>query len=123
MKLGQLLNSVEALQRLGQMKMPAKAAYGVARNLRMIDVELELFNEARKQLVERYQCINEETNAIEIKDQAGLDREYRELVETEIDYQPHTIRLELLDSVELTPSDLAILFWLIEAGDQKERQV
>lgn len=117
MKLSELVNSVEALQRLGQTKMAAKVAYAVAKNLRMIDAELEVFNETRSGLLERYRTLNEETKAYEIKDQAGLDREYKELLGTETGFTPLRIRLDTLGEVDVTPSDMATLMWLIIEDD------
>lgn len=114
MKLRELVDSLEALQRLSQTKMTAKLAYVISKNLRMVNVEMDAFNAARKGLLERYGTLKPDGLSYDIHDQPGLDREYKELLDIEIEFKPHLIKLDTLDGLELTPGDLAVLFWMIE---------
>ena len=52
--LSQLIDSVSVMQELAKKPMKTKAAFQVARLLREVEKEYTLFQEARKNLIEKY---------------------------------------------------------------------
>jgi hypothetical protein len=115
MKLIDLINAQPTLARLANERMPAKLAYAIAKNLRMVNQELGDYDKARLALLDVFGKLNPETKQYDIppekKDQA--DAEYAELVQTEVKFSPHQINVETLGDLFVTPGELAVLYWMI----------
>ena len=111
-KLSQLVSAAPALQELGSIKLKAKQAYGLAKNLRHIQAELDLLNQTRDKLIkEKYGALNEDGHYQVPNDkiQAFID-EMNELQDSTIQLDIHAIQLD--DSFELSISSMAQLEWL-----------
>jgi hypothetical protein len=118
MKIVDLLNAQPVVQALTDRKMPAKLAYGLAKNFRMITQDLEDYDKARLKLLQDNWELDPETNKYKIpdEDQEKWKALHAELLEAETDYQPFKLDLALTESIEMTPGEFAAL-WFIFAND------
>jgi len=106
------------MQSLIERKMPAKLAYAIAKNFRLITSELEDYDKTRIKLLSDNWKIDEKTNRYDIPDneQVNWKRMHDNLIQTECEYQPYKIDLTLTEQVDWSPSELLSL-WFIFKGD------
>lgn len=121
MKVIDLVNAQPVLQNLVECKMPAKLAYAIAKNFRLIAPELEDYNKARIKLLSDNWELDEITNKYKIPDEEQLKWKamHDELLQTETGYQPYKINLVTAEEIEWTPAELLSL-WFIFEGDGSE---
>ena len=116
----QLLESVEALRVLNGQKLPVKISYKVAKNSRVINEGLKDYTETLKKLQEDHSEKDEddkpkvEGNRFVMKDQEDFNKAYEELLELEAELSVKPIKLDDLGTIELPPSVLMSLEWLIQ---------
>ena len=117
-KIADLLNSTETLQKLSQKDFKAKLAWQVARLLKNAEGEIQSFNETRMNLIKKYGSKDE--NGELVTDDKGncqiisdevetFTNELNELLNTEVDINANKIDIELLEELEFTPADMAVL--------------
>lgn len=105
--LGELVQAEEALQRLIEVKLPAKMAYQVAKLMRLVLAETQHFHKQREEAIRELGAANPD-NPNEIRVQPDRMAEFatrlNELyaVEARIDWTP----LSVADLPEITASDL-----------------
>lgn len=118
MKIIDLLNAQPIMQSLLERKMPARLAYGIAKNFRMIAVELEDYDKTRLKLLSDNWKINEGTGKYDIPDdeKEKWSKLHDDLIQTECTYQPYKIDLALTEQMEWSPAELLVL-WFIFQGD------
>jgi len=118
MKVIDLLTAQPVLQNLVGRKMPARLAYAIAKNFRLIAHELEDYDKTRIKLLSDNWKLDERTTNFDIpdKDQAKWKSMHDELLQTESGYQPYKIDLAFAEQVEWTPAELLSL-WFIFDGD------
>lgn len=121
MKIIELLNAQPVIQGLMDRKMPAKLAYALAKNFRMIGQDLEDYDKARLKLLQDNWVLDPKTNRYDIPDddQKKWQDLHNELLEAEPGYQPYKIELALTESVEMTPGEFNSL-WFIFDGDGQD---
>jgi hypothetical protein len=69
MKIKDLLNAQPAMQQLINRKMPARLAYALAKNTRLINQELEVYDQARLRLLAENWTLDPKTNQYDIPEQ------------------------------------------------------
>jgi hypothetical protein len=118
MKIIDLINAQPVMQSLIERKMPAKLAYAIAKNVRLITSELEDYDKTRIKLLSDNWKFNEKTNKYDIPDadQPKWKKMHDDLVQMECGYQPYKIDLALTEQVEWSPAELLSL-WFIFQGD------
>lgn len=120
-----LVNSIENLNKLSQMKLPVKISYAIAKNISKVENELKIYNNQRQKLIEDYGEKNEdgktkvsEDNQITIAKDYLEDwiKEYNELLSLEIDIDIHKIKVEDLanSNCEISPADLILIDYMLE---------
>src|SRR4030067_2389985 len=114
MKIVDLLNAQPVVQALTDRRMPAKLAYGLAKNFRMISQDLEDYDKARISILQAHWKLDPKTNQYRIsdKDQEKWKALHTELIEAEAGYQPFKVDIALTESIEMTPGGL-IALWFI----------
>src|SRR5512136_1109055 len=114
-----LLNAQPVVKDLTDRKMPAKLAYGLAKNFRMITQDLEDYDKARLKLLEDNWELDPETNKFKIpdEDQKKWQDLHAELLQAEAGYQPYKIDLALTESIEMTPGELLALWFIFDNAD------
>lgn len=117
-KISELLNSTETLQKLSQKDFKAKLAWSVARLLKAADSEIQDFNKTRMNLIEKYgekdengELVTDEKGNCKIEDDmiAEFTSELNELINTEVEINANKIDIELLEDINFTPSDMTAL--------------
>ena len=125
-KLSDLVNSTETLQKLAQKDFKAKLAWSIARLLKAAEVEIQNFNDARVELIKKYG--EKDENGELISDEKGnckivenfvkeFNEELNELINSEVEINANKINIELLENIDFTPSEMAILEPFIEMDE------
>ncbi len=119
MKVVELLNAAPILQRLADQKMPAKLAYALAKNFRMVNQEIEDYDQARISILKANWKIDPGTNQYKVPedDQPKWKELHNELLLAEANFQPYLIEFSLAESIELTPGEVMALWFLFEAKE------
>lgn len=129
LKIGDLVNSTEALQKLSQKEMKAKLSWQVTRLLKAADKELQEFNETRMNLIKKYgekdengELITDDKGNCHILEASTIDfsNELNELVDTEVEISANKIRIDDLENIDFTPADMGILEVFIDFGEDKD---
>lgn len=103
-----------ALRKISQASLSAKAAFQIAKLLTIIDVELKNLDEIRYALFEKYSQhdesgkiqVDENNNIIVSKDNVeAFTKEFSELMATEVSFNFGSIDVELINGVNLTPTE------------------
>ena len=122
----QILNSTETLQKLSQKDFKAKLAWSIARLLKAAEAEIQSFNEARLNLIKKYgekddagELITDENGncKIEAGSTEKFSNELSELIKTEVEINANKIDINLLEDIDFTPSDMAILEPFVDMGE------
>ena len=117
-KISELLNSTETLQKLSQKDFKAKLAWSIARLLKAAEAEIQSFNDTRMNLIKKYgekdengELITDESGNCKIQadDVDIFGKELNELVESEVEINANKIKMNLLEDIDFTPSDMAVL--------------
>ena len=125
-KLSDLVNSTETLQKLAQKDFKAKLAWTIARLLKAADAEIQGFQETRMELIKKYgekdengELITDENGNCKISPEttSNFNVEFNDLINSEIEINANKIRIELLEDVDFTPSEMAILEPFIETDE------
>ena len=111
--LNDILNSQQALQKIAKMNMRAKTAFKIARIIRAIEGEIENFNKARQNLLNKYGekdnngnlVVNKDGNYTLIPDKINdYNNEIQELLITNIQLNIEPIEADELEQLEFTPT-------------------
>ena len=126
-KLSDLVNSVETLQKLAQKDFKAKLAWSIARLLKSAETEIQSFNEARLNLIKKYgekdengELITDDKGNCKISTESvnNFTDELNELMNTEVEINANKIDMVLLEDIEFTPSDMAVLEPYVNMDDE-----
>ena len=118
-----MLNSMEPLKKLSTYQLKTKIAYQIARLMREINKEYELFQKTRQNLAIKYAEKNEKNEIIidengnyKIKnDKINIcNKEITELINTKIALNVEPINLEDIENTECTPTEIFALMPLIQ---------
>lgn len=125
-KMSELLNSTETLQSLAQKSLKAKLAFQVGRMLKAADKEIQDFNETRMKVITKYgekdengELITDENNNCKIdpNSAAAFNTEFNELLNSEIEINANKIKVEDLENLDFTPSEMINLEPFIEMDE------
>lgn len=120
-----IVNDANFLGTLTNKQLPIKVSYAVAKNVSKIEKELEIYNKERQKLVDKY-CIKDEkgNNKIDENNQLKIANEnlddwnksINELLDIEIEIDIHKFNInDLLNSnLDMTPSELMLIDYMIE---------
>ena len=127
-KISDLLNSTEVLQKLAGTELKAKLAWQVGRLLKAADKEIQEFNETRMNLIKKYgekdesgelvtdeggNCKIVESNVVEFQN------ELNELINTEIEINANPLKIESLEDLDFTPAEMSNLEPYIDFGENE----
>lgn len=125
-KIANLLNSTDTLQKLSQKDFKAKLAWSIARLLKAAEVEMQGFNEARMTLIKKYgekdengELITDDSGNCKIQNETlqEFTDELSELISSEVEINANKIPINLLEDVDFTPGEMAVLEPFIEVGE------
>lgn len=117
-----LINSVGVLSKLNNSELAVKTSYKLSKNIKTLDKEIVLFNEEKQKLINKYAVKNEkgenkiENGNFEIADRENFNKEYRELLDIEVDVKIEKINIDELAKSDLTitPGELSLIDYLIK---------
>ena len=126
-KIDTLLNNTELLQKLAGTKLKAKLAWSISRLLKAAEAEIQSFNDTRMNLIKKYG--EKDSNGDLITDDKGnckiendstneFSKELNELIDTTIEINANKIKMELLEDLDFTPSDMAVLEPFVEFDEE-----
>jgi len=122
-KLGTLVEATQALNELGTAKLPAKAAYRVAKAIEKIGGHVKTFESVRAETIKRYGEEQENGNFMVPQDkvQAFMD-ELNPLIDEDIELDIHPIDVEMLgDELMMSPASMFQLSFLWETGASQDK--
>lgn len=126
-KIMDLVNGTSALQKLAEAQLKAKLAWQVARILKAAEVEIQSFNETRMKLINEYGEKNESGELITddngnckiIPDRLiDFNKELNDLISNEVEINAHKIKMDDLENVNFTPSEITLLEPFIEIDEE-----
>jgi hypothetical protein len=119
LKLGALVSAQPALDDLASKQLVAKTAFRIARNLRIIAGERELYEQQRIALAKKYGTLDAEHSQYRFANGNGekFIEELNALMNTEVENGIMPIPLSDLADVKMSAGDMAMLDWLIEDAD------
>lgn len=119
-----LVNNVDKLNALSGAKLKARTAFQVGKLLREIEKEVQTFEKARADAVQKYGTFNDdgtvktdENNQILFKDDDAMKAfvdEVTELLNTTVTLNAEKIRLDDIENVDFTPGQILEMEKLIE---------
>jgi len=115
LKLGQIVQSTNALKELIATKLPIKISYQLNRLSREIDAELKIFEEKRIELIKEFGVKDEESGETKVSPEniAEFMKKFDELsaIEVNLNYADK-IKVEDLGDIKMEASN--IIDWLFE---------
>ena len=127
-KISDLLNSTEALQKLSKTDLKAKLAWQVSRLLKSADKEIQEFNETRMKLIQKYgekdensELVTDENGNCKITPDSieSFSNELNDLVISEVELNANKIRIDDLNEVNFTPAEMNVLETFIDFGEEE----
>lgn len=107
----EILNAVPALRVLKEQNFDGMTAFKIARMLREVNKEVELFEQERYKLIEKFCIRNENGNIIEDNGEVKIDPEHvedfnneiREMLSNEVEINAVPLSLNTLENLTITP--------------------
>ena len=122
-----VIDSVESLNQLSELKLPVKTAFRLAKITRKMNEVLETYNEVLTKIQQNHVDKDEDGNRktvddpndpnikrLVFSDPKAFAEAYGELLEIETEVDFNKLSVEDLGSIEVTPATLFSIDWLIE---------
>lgn len=113
-----ILEGQETLQKLSNSPLPGRTAFQIGRMLKKLETVLGTYNETRTKLIDKY-ANHKEDGTPEFNDKGEYQfsednikiyvKEINDLVSEEIELDVMPIRLEDIENITFTPSEMAML--------------
>lgn len=106
LKLGEIVNSVEALNELIKIKMPVKASYAITRTIKSLSSVLETYNEKRDELMKEFGTPVEGKDGnytFSKENSQKFTDEIKKLLEVEEDINIHKLKVEDFGDTKIEP--------------------
>lgn len=125
-KISNLLNSTEVLQKLSKTQLKAKTAWQVSKVLKLAEEEMQTFNDTRMEVLKKYaekdengELITDENNNCKIIPDkiSEFNDELTELLENNIELNVNKINIEDLNDIDFTPAEMNSLEAFIDFGE------
>lgn len=121
-KLQDIVENIEGLNDFSKMSLPAATAFKAARLLKRLNEEINIYQQTRTQVITKYAERNADgsfrqdgNNLIIPKDKIEVcNKELQDLLNTEIEVNIIPFKLEELQDLHFTPSQLLLLQNFIE---------
>lgn len=122
-----ILNGTEILQKLSSTGLKAKLAWQVSRLLKAVDTEVQEFNTTRMELIKKYGekdgqgelITDEKGNCKIITDNIDqFTSELNELVASEIEINANKLKMDDLENIDFTPSEMIALEPFIDMEEE-----
>lgn len=107
-----VVNSIEALREITNKDVPIKVGIALARNTKEVNEILEVFNKKKETVFDKYS--EGEKTITDEADIKGYNDEIGVLVSELIEINTTMIDIEALGDINIRPSSLLALDWMIE---------
>lgn len=111
--LNDIFNAVPALREISTKEFPGSITFKIARLIRELDKEIQLFEEERMKIANKYgekdengNLIPQENGTIKIPDDKvqECNEEFQALFSTQVEINANKLPVEIFDSIEMTPT-------------------
>lgn len=118
-----MLNSMEVLQKLSNKSLKTKVAFQLARIIREVNKEYELFQNSREKLIVKYAeqdengqpKVNEQNNYQIIPNKINeFNKEIQELLDSHIEINAEPIYIDDIEDLNFTPTEMMMLMSFIK---------
>lgn len=109
MKIMQVVDALPSLQKLAAQDISIKKLYKISKLLGNLENEIAFYNEQRNKIMSKYCDIVGNQYAPRKEDEAKLNVEMRELLDTEIEYEVKEVAIGIDEDVKLSYNDLMAL--------------
>lgn len=122
-KLVTIVNGMDVLKKLSESKIRGRTAYKIAKILKKIDEEYNLFNDARIKLIREFakkdesgEPITDDQGNVSISEEeiATFNEEINKLLDTTVSIEMDKIPLDELAEIDFTPSEMIAIESFIE---------
>lgn len=119
----EILTDIAKLKEISQKQLPIKASYAIAKNLKRIEDELEVYYQEREKLIDKYaekddkgKVKADETGQIIFKDgcKGRWVKDIKELLAIENDIEIHKFPIDVLEGYSMSPEELMAIEYMIE---------
>jgi len=116
MKLSTLIQSKDAISKIGQLKLRAKLAYDIAKIIKQVEEEFTNFDKIRIKKIQDYGN-KKKDGTFEIKNEKTeiFSNEIQELLDSEIDLKFNQLHISELGDLEIEAQTLMALDWLFKS--------
>lgn len=113
MTLNDIFNAVPALREISAKEFPGSVTFKIARLIRELDKEIQLFDEERSKIANKYgekdengNLVIQEGGNIKILDNKIQDcnEELQALFNTQVEINANKLPIDIFDSIEMTPT-------------------
>jgi hypothetical protein len=110
-KVSKLANSIPSIKFISQQTVPAKICFKLAKFINAISQELDVLEQSRKMIVEKYSFVNKETEQFDIKpeNQSQFEKEMLDLFNEEVEISLEPIQITELGGISLPVNHLMSL--------------
>ena len=118
-----LVNSVQVLRKLNNAELPVRVSYKLAKNIKSIEKELNIYEEEKQKFINKYgekdeegKLKTKEDGSINITDTENWNKDIKELLEIEAEINIEKINIDELakGDLKITPSELALIDYMIK---------
>ena len=126
-KISDLLNSTDTLQKLAKKDFKAKLAWSISRLLKSAETEIQSFNETRMNLIKKYgekdendELITDDQGNCKISDESTLEfsNQLNELINTEVEINANKIKITDIENLDFTPIEMNMLEPFIDFDEE-----
>lgn len=123
MTLNDMLRAVPSLREISTKNFPGSVTFKIARLIRELDKEIQLFEEERNKIANKYgekdengNLISQDNGSIKIPDEKiqECNEELQALFETQLEINANKLPVEVFDSIEMTPAQAMDLEAIID---------
>lgn len=113
----QIVNSLDALTAIADENLPIKTAITISKTIKEVNEILNVFNDKKKKLFDKYGEENKEAEGMVIKSEniEEFNVQYTDLIKEEIDVDFTKVSVDDLGDINVKPSTLIVLEWFINA--------
>lgn len=111
--LNDIFNAVPALREISSKEFPGSTTFKIARLIRELDKEIQLFEEERMKIANKYgekdeegNLIPQENGIIKISEDKiqECNKELQALFETQVEINANKLSADIFDTIEMTPT-------------------
>ncbi|MDQ0149118.1 hypothetical protein ACFO6R_05910 [Eubacterium multiforme] len=103
-----------ALEEIARKELPVKVSYSISKNISQIRKELEVYNNERQKLIEKYCSKAEEENKYKIDDIENWNKDSKELDEIQVDIDINRFKLDDILDFNMSAAELMAIDFMIE---------